>query len=155
MERRDRILIRSVYDMRLLRKILVLQSLGKMLKTFDKRGRNMDRKIRILKRSDESRRNFDGQDTMGLLETETDAVRGSETEILGKLLGLPEGQRSYDQVSKDVDLDIRADDNYNPGGRIRILKKAENAKFEKLKEESTMLKRADTNPFDGRVRILN
>ena len=154
MERRDRILIRSVYDMRLLRKILVLQSLGKMLKTFDKRGRNMDRKIRILKRSDESRRNFDGQDTMGLLETEADAIRGVEKAI-GRLLGLLEGQKSYRQVSKEVDLDKRADDKYNPGGRIRILKKAENAKFEKLKEESTMLKRADTNPFDGRVRILN
>ena len=140
--------------MRLLRRILVLQSLGKMLNTYDNGGRNMDGKFRILKRSDESQRNFDGQDTMGLLETEADAMRGVEKEI-GRLLGLLEGQRSYDQVSKEVDLEIRADDNYNPGGGIRILKKAENAKFEKLKEESTILKGADTNPFDGRVRILN
>ena len=51
-------------------------------------------------------------------------------------------------------MDKRADNHYNPGGRIRILKKAENEKFEKLKAESGMLKRADTDPFDGRVRIL-
>ena len=153
MDGRVRILKRSEYDMRLLRKILLLQSLGKMLNTFDKRGRNMDGKIRILKRSDESQRNFDGQDTMGLLETKADAIRGVEEEI-EKLLGLLEGQRSYNQVSKEVDLDKRADDEYNPGGRIRILKKVENEKFEQLKEESRMLKRANTDPFDGRVRIL-
>ena len=153
MDGRVRILKRSEYDMRLLRRILVLQSLGKMLNTYDKRGWNMDGKLRILKRSDESQRNFDGQDTMGLLETEADAIRGVEKEI-GRLLGLLEGQRSFDQYSKEVDLDKRADNHYNPGGRIRILKKAENEKFEKLKEESGMLKRADTDPFDGRVRIL-
>ena len=129
--------------MRLLREILVPQSLGKMLNTFDKRGRNMDGKLRILKRSDESQRNVAGQDTMGPLETEADAIRGVEKEI-GKLLGLLEGQRSFDQDSKEVELDKRADDDYNPGGRIRILKKAENEKFEKLKEESGMLKRADS-----------
>ena len=150
MDGRVRILKRSEYDMRLLRRILVLQSLGRMLNTYDKRERNMDGKFRILKRSDESQRNFDGQDTM---ETEADAMRGVDKEI-GKLLGLLEGQRFYDQVSKEVDLDKRADDDYNPGGRIRILKKAENEKFEKLKEESRMLKRADTDTFDGRVRIL-
>ena len=153
MDGRVRILKRSEYDMRLLRRILVLQSLDTMLNTFDKRGRNSDGRIRILKRSDESQRNFDGQDTMGLLETEADAIRGVEKAI-GRLLGLLEGQRSYDQVSKEVDLDKRADDDYNPGGRIRILKKAENEKPEKLKEESRMLKRANTDPFDGRVRIL-
>ena len=124
-----------------------------MLNTFDKRGRNMNGKIRILKRSDESQRNVVGQDTLGLLDTEADAIRGVEKEI-GKLLGLLEGQRSYNQVSKEVDLDKRSDDDYNPGGRIRILKKSENEKFEKLKEESRMLKRADTDTFDGRVRIL-
>ena len=90
---------------------------------------------------------------MDHLETEADAMRGVEKEI-GRLLGLLEGQGSYDQVSREVDLDKRADDDYNPGGRIRILKKAENEKFEKLKEESGMLKRANTDPCDGRVRIL-
>ena len=139
--------------MRLLREILVLQSLGKMLNTFDKRGRNMDGKLRILKRSDESQRNVAGQETMDHLETEADAIRGVEKEI-GRLLSLLEGQGSYDQVSKEVDLDKRADNDYNPGGRIRILKKAENEKFEKLKEESRMLKRANTDPFNDRVRIL-
>ena len=153
MDGRVRILKRSEYDMRLLQRILVLQSLGRMLNTYDKRGRNMDGKLRILKRSDESQRNCDGKDTMGLLETEADAMRGAEKEI-GSLLGLLESQRSYDQVSKEVDLDKRADDDYNPGGRIRILKKAENEKFEKLMEESRMLKRPDTDPIDGQARIL-
>ena len=153
MDGRVRILKRSEYDMRLLRRILVMQSLGKMLNTYDKRGRNMDGKLRILRKSDESQRNVDGQEIMDHLETEADAIRGVEKEI-GRLLGLLEGQGSYDQVRREVDLYKRADDDYNPGGRIRILKKAENEKFEKLKEESRMQKRADTDPFDGRVRIL-
>ena len=114
MDGRVRILKRSEYDMRLLRRILVLQSLGRMLNTYDKRGRNMDGKLRILKRSDESQRNFDGQVRMGLLEREADAIRRVEKEI-ERLLGLLEGQGSYDQVSREVDLDKRADDDYNPG----------------------------------------
>ena len=53
-----------------------------MWKTFDKRAEdyNKDGRIRILKRSDESQRNVESQDTMGLLETEADAIKGVEQE---------------------------------------------------------------------------
>ena len=56
---------------------------------------NSDGRLRILKRSDESQRNVAGQDTMGPLETEADAIRGVEKEI-ERHLGLLEGQRSFD-----------------------------------------------------------